>query len=90
MRIAESFSLARPPEAVFDYVSDPSKLADWQTSKTLVEPLDEGPPGPGTPAPPRRGSAAGPMRLLGPVVARAMARQFAGYHRILRRNLEEG
>jgi hypothetical protein len=36
------------------------------------------------------GQLRGPMRLLGPVVSRAMARQFAGYHRALRRNLETG
>jgi hypothetical protein len=28
------------------------------------------------------------MRLLQPVVARAVSRQFAGYHRNLRKNLE--
>jgi len=40
--------VGRPPEVVFDYVTDPSKLADWQTSKTSVEQLSDGPPGPGT------------------------------------------
>ena len=30
-------------EVVFDYMTDPSKLASWQTSKTLVEPLSNGP-----------------------------------------------
>jgi uncharacterized protein YndB with AHSA1/START domain len=31
------------PEVVFDYMTDPANLASWQTSKTLVEPLTEGP-----------------------------------------------
>jgi len=36
--------VAAPPEAVFDYMTDPANLAAWQTSKTHVEPLDDGPP----------------------------------------------
>lgn len=43
MRITESFVAAAPPDVVFDYMTAPSKLANWQTSKTLVEPLTEGP-----------------------------------------------
>ena len=43
VRITESFVAAVPPEVVFDYMTDPSNLANWQTSKTLVEPLIEGP-----------------------------------------------
>jgi uncharacterized protein YndB with AHSA1/START domain len=48
MRIVETFSVDQPPEIVFDYLTDPSKLADWQTSKTLAEQLTDGPPGLGT------------------------------------------
>ncbi len=48
MRIEQRFSADRPPELVFDYLTDPSKLADWQTSKTSVEPLTAGPPRLGT------------------------------------------
>jgi uncharacterized protein YndB with AHSA1/START domain len=48
MRITETFVVDAPPEAVFDYMTDPSKLADWQTSKTSVEQLTDGPPGLGT------------------------------------------
>lgn len=48
MRVEQSFRVARPPEAVFDYVTDSSKLADWQTTKTSVEKLTEGPPALGT------------------------------------------
>jgi carbon monoxide dehydrogenase subunit G len=44
MRITQSFSIARPPEVVFDYVVDPANLAAWQTSKTRVEPITEGAP----------------------------------------------
>jgi uncharacterized protein YndB with AHSA1/START domain len=47
MRIAQTFTVAKPPEVVFDYVVDPANLAAWQTSKTRVEPLTEGAPRPG-------------------------------------------
>ena len=142
MRIEETFHVAQPPELVFDYMTDPAHLADWQTVKTKVEPLTEGPPRQGTRIRertkppvgkefeqvveftefdrPRRfathilegpakvdgawtlspdgdgtrvhfvaeGELPGAMRLLSPVAARVMARQFAGYHANLRRNLE--
>jgi uncharacterized protein YndB with AHSA1/START domain len=48
MRVEETFTVARPPEAVFDYLTDPSKVPEWQTAKTSVELLTDGPPGPGT------------------------------------------
>jgi uncharacterized protein YndB with AHSA1/START domain len=48
MRLEQSFSVDRPPEIVFDYLTDPSRLAEWQTSKTSVEQLTEGPPKLGT------------------------------------------
>ncbi len=48
MRIEQAFRVVAPPEAVFDYVTDSSKLASWQTSKTYVEKLTDGPPGLGT------------------------------------------
>lgn len=41
--MTETFVAAAPPEVVFDYMTDPSNLASWQTSKTLVEPLTPGP-----------------------------------------------
>ena len=129
------------PETVFDYMTDASNLRDWQTSKTSVEILTDGPPGLGTrvrertkpPAlkefeqvveftefeRPRRfhvhivegpqpidgtwtlepdgagtkvvfvaaGKLRGPTRLIAPVIQRVMAREFAGYHRNLCRNL---
>lgn len=48
MRVAQTFVVGRPPEVVFDYLTDPSKLADWQTSKTSVEQLTDGAPRVGT------------------------------------------
>jgi uncharacterized protein YndB with AHSA1/START domain len=48
MRLAQTFSVSRPPEVVFDYLTNPSNLADWQTSKTSVEQLTDGPPRLGT------------------------------------------
>ena len=36
------------------------------------------------------GELTGAMRLLQPLAARMMARQFAAYHRNLRRNVEGG
>jgi uncharacterized protein YndB with AHSA1/START domain len=44
VRVEQTFTVARPPEAVFDYVTDPANLRDWQTSKTKFEPLSDGPP----------------------------------------------
>lgn len=144
MRIVETFSVDQPPEIVFDYLTDPSKLADWQTSKTLAEQLTDGPPGLGTRVRertkppgakefeqiveftefdrPRRvhihivegpypidgtwtfeqdgdrtevsftaeGELRGAVRVLEPIFKLLMARQFAVYHRNLRRNVESG
>ena len=48
MRIEQSFSVSRPPEVVFDYLTNPANLAAWQTSKTSVEQLTSGAPQLGT------------------------------------------
>ena len=48
MRIEQSFSVSRPPEIVFDYLTNPANLAAWQTSKTSVEQLTAGAPQLGT------------------------------------------
>ena len=48
MRFEQKFSIRRPPEDAFDYMTDTSKLASWQTHKTSVELLTEGPPRLGT------------------------------------------
>ena len=142
MRIDEIFTVAAPPEAVFDYMTDPANLAAWQTSKTHVEPLTEGPPRLGyrvreRTKPPgakefeqvvefvefdrpgrfavhivegpypvdgawtlvregdgtrvnftAQGELRGFQKALSPVLSRVMARQFAGYHRLLASNVE--
>jgi uncharacterized protein YndB with AHSA1/START domain len=43
LRVEETFTVARSPEAVFDYLTDPAHLAEWQTAKTSVEPMTGGP-----------------------------------------------
>jgi uncharacterized protein YndB with AHSA1/START domain len=48
MRFQETFTVKRPPEAVFDYVTDPSKLSSWQTANRSVVQLTDGPPGAGS------------------------------------------
>jgi uncharacterized protein YndB with AHSA1/START domain len=48
VRITETFVVDAPPESVFDYVTNASNLAAWQTTKTYVEQLTDGPPGLGT------------------------------------------
>jgi len=144
MRIELSFSVGRPAEVVFDYLTDPATLVEWQTSKTSVEQLTAGPPQLGTRVRERTkqpggkefeqiveftefdrptrvhahivegpypidgtwsfepdgdgtrvhfvaaGALSGVMRLLQPVARRLIARQMAGYHQNLRRNLEAG
>ena len=142
--IENTIEIARSPEAVFDYMTDPANLAAWQTSKTHVEPLTEGPPRLGYQVRERtkppgakefeqvvefvefdrpgrfavhivegpypvdgawtlvregdgtrvnftaQGELRGFQKALSPVLSRVMARQFAGYHRRLRENLEAG
>jgi uncharacterized protein YndB with AHSA1/START domain len=44
MHLEQTFIVARPPEEVFDYLTDADKLVEWQTSKTRVERLTDGPP----------------------------------------------
>jgi carbon monoxide dehydrogenase subunit G len=48
VRITETFVVGAAPDVVFDYVTNPSNLRDWQTSKTSVEQLSDGPPRLGT------------------------------------------
>jgi uncharacterized protein YndB with AHSA1/START domain len=137
MRIHEEFSVARPPDEVFAFMVEPANLARWQTVKTFVTPLDDGPPRLGYRV--REGTKVGPReweqvveftafepgrvfgvrviegpassgrwtfepdggatrvrfeaefgapRMLAPVIRPVMARQFRGYHRNLRAELE--
>jgi uncharacterized protein YndB with AHSA1/START domain len=44
VRIEQTFKVASSPESVFDYMTNPENLRDWQTSKTRVEALTAGPP----------------------------------------------
>ena len=144
MRIEQTFFVNQQPEVVFDYLTNPSNLAEWQTSKTSVVQLTDGAPGLGTRVRERtkppggkefeqvveftefdrpvrvhahivegpypidgtwsfeaegdgtwvhfvaEGELRGLMRVLQPVAKRAMARQMAGYHGNLRRNVEAG
>jgi len=137
MRISEELTIARSPEDVFAFMVDPQNLAKWQTIKTSVTPLGDGPPRLGyrlregnrigprrwdqvveftefepgrafavrvIEGPPSRGrwtfepDGAGTHlsfaaefdapRVLAPVLKRLTARQFRGYHRKLRAELE--
>jgi uncharacterized protein YndB with AHSA1/START domain len=142
MQVEETFLVSRPPEVVFDYLTNPLKLAEWQKSKTSVEQLTDGAPGLGTRIRERtkqpggsefeqivefteferpvrvrvhiaegpypvdgtwsfqsdgegtrvhfvaEGELRGTLRLLQPLAVRLIARQMAGYHRNLRRNVE--
>jgi uncharacterized protein YndB with AHSA1/START domain len=142
VHIEQHFLVRRPPEVVFDYLTNPANLTSWQTTKTRVEQLTDGPARLGTrlrewTKPPRGkqfeqvvefteferpnhlhvhivegpypvhgtwdfegdgdetrvrfaadGQLRGAMRLATPIVRRLLARQMAGYHENLRRNLE--
>jgi uncharacterized protein YndB with AHSA1/START domain len=48
VRLAETFYVDQAPEVVFDYVTNPSNLRDWQTSNRSVEQLSDGPVGLGS------------------------------------------
>ena len=36
--------MVRPPDVVFDYLTNPANLSSWQTSNRSVEQLTDGPP----------------------------------------------
>jgi carbon monoxide dehydrogenase subunit G len=44
MRVEQDFTVGRPPDEVFAYMTDPANLAAWQPSKLSVEPLSDGRP----------------------------------------------
>ena len=44
MHIEDTFTIGRAPEDVFAFMVEPGNLARWQTVKTYVTPLDDGPP----------------------------------------------
>jgi uncharacterized protein YndB with AHSA1/START domain len=47
MHVEETLTVARSPEVVFDYMTDPANLSSWQTSNRSVEKLTERPVGSG-------------------------------------------
>jgi len=44
VRFEQTFTVRRPPEEVFAFMVEPDNLAKWQTVKTYVTPLTDGPP----------------------------------------------
>jgi uncharacterized protein YndB with AHSA1/START domain len=74
MRLEQTFTVGRPPEVVFDYLTNPATLTEWQTAKTSVEQLTDGLPGLGTHVREHTKPPGG--------------KEFAGCHENLRRNLE--
>ena len=46
--IVSSIEIARPPDEVFSYVTDPSRLAEWQESVVGTRIEGSGPPGVGS------------------------------------------
>jgi hypothetical protein len=44
LHIEDEFTVACRPAEVFAFMVDPAKLASWQTIKTEVTPLTDGPP----------------------------------------------
>jgi uncharacterized protein YndB with AHSA1/START domain len=44
VRVEQTFTVSSSPDSVFDYLTEPANLCDWQTSKTRVEVLSEGRP----------------------------------------------
>jgi uncharacterized protein YndB with AHSA1/START domain len=43
LRIEQSIEIARPPQAVFDFLTDPERLPEWQTSTVEVRRERSGP-----------------------------------------------
>jgi len=48
--IVSSIEISRPPQEVFAYVTDPSRLAEWQESLISSRPEGGGPPAVGSKA----------------------------------------
>ena len=46
--IVSSIEIARPPEDVFSYATDPSRLPEWQESVVSTHSEESGPPGGGS------------------------------------------
>lgn len=41
--VEESIFIPKPPQEVFDYVADPNKLPEWQSTIVEAQQLDDGP-----------------------------------------------
>jgi uncharacterized protein YndB with AHSA1/START domain len=61
MHIEDTFTVRRSPEDVFAFMVEPANLAKWQTVKTYVTPLDDGPPRQGYRV--KEGTKVGPRKL---------------------------
>jgi hypothetical protein len=48
VKFSETIVIGAPPEAVFDYMTNLATLRDWQTTRTSVKQLTDGPPSLGT------------------------------------------
>ena len=48
MRVEESFQVGSDAETLFDYLTDPERLPEWQTTKVSVEQITPGEIGQGT------------------------------------------
>ena len=48
MRVEEAFRVESDPETLFDYITDPERLPEWQTTKVSVEQITPGEVGRGT------------------------------------------
>jgi hypothetical protein len=60
VRISEKFAVGRPPDEVIAFMAAPENLAKWQTIKTQVTPLTNGPTRLGSRF--REGNKVGPFR----------------------------
>jgi uncharacterized protein YndB with AHSA1/START domain len=47
VRVHQSFEIARPPEVVFAFITDPDRLGQWQTSIVEIRRERREPPAPG-------------------------------------------
>ena len=80
--------IARPVRDVFAYATDPGKLPSWQSNTVSAAREDDGPYG-GTRLRFRaHGTLSGPTRIIEPLVARMLRKQFAQHVATLKQVLE--
>jgi uncharacterized protein YndB with AHSA1/START domain len=95
MRIELTTVIDRPLEEVFAYVTDPSRLAEWQPKVSGPLPIhgaNEFQPADGGTRIRfvAHGELGGAVRLAEPILARALRRQFARDYARLKEALEAG